>query len=101
LWHGASENSTVVRELLADLRERGLDTEAALLVVLDGSKALYKGVREIFGERALIPRCRVPNLRNVREPLPREKRSQAAWAKATPEAALKELQACVTWLDGI
>ena len=107
LWHGATENSTLVRELLADLRERGLDTEAAILVVLDGSKALYKGVREIFGERALIQRCRVHKLRNVLEHLPREKRSQAAWrlrgawAKATPEAALKELKACVTWLDGI
>ena len=107
LWHGASENSTVVRELLADLRERGLDTEAALLVVLDGSKALYKGVREIFGDRALIQRCRVHKLRNVLEHLPREKRSQAAWrlrgawAKATSEEAWKELQACVKWLDAI
>ena len=107
LWHGATENSTVVRELLADLRERGLDPEAAILVVLDGSKALYKGVREIFGERALIQRCRVHKLRNVLEHLPREKRSQAAWrrrgawAKATPEEALKELKACVKWLDTI
>jgi hypothetical protein len=25
LWHGATENSTLVRELLADLRERGLN----------------------------------------------------------------------------
>lgn len=107
LWHGATENSTLVRELLADLRERGLDTEAAMLVVLDGSKALYKGVREIFGQRALIQRCRVHKLRNVLEHLPRDKRSQAAWrlrgawAKATPQEALKELKACVTWLDGI
>jgi len=53
LWHGATENSTVVRALLADLRERGLDTESALLVVLDGAKALHKAVKEVFGERAL------------------------------------------------
>jgi putative transposase len=107
LWHGATENSTVVRELLADLRERGLDTEAAILVVLDGSKALHKGVKEVFGERALIQRCRVHKLRNVLEHLPREKRQQAAWrlrgawAKATAAEALPELKACVKWLDGI
>lgn len=107
LWHGATENSTVVRELLADLRERGLDTEAVILVVLDGSKALYKGVKDVFGERALIQRCRVHKLRNVLEHLPKEKRQQAAWrlrgawAKATAEEALKELKACVKWLDPI
>lgn len=107
LWQGASENSTLVRELLADLRERGLNTEARILVVVDGAKALYKGVREVFGERALIQRCRVHKLRNVLEHLPLEKRAQAAWrlraawAKDTPEAALKELRACVKWLDTI
>ena len=96
-----------MRELLADLRERGLNTEAAILVVLDGAKALPKGVREVFGQQALIQRCRVHKLRNVVEHLPLEKRQQAtwrlrgAWAKATPEKALKELRACVKWLDTI
>jgi len=107
LWHGATENSTLVRALLADLRERGLDTEAALLVVLDGAKALHKAVKEVFGERALIQRCRVHKLRNVLEHLPLDKRAQAAWrlraawAKSTPEEALKELRGCVKWLDTI
>lgn len=105
LWQGATENSTLVRELLADLRERGLNTEAAILVVVDGAKALYKGVRDVFGERALIQRCRVHKLRNVLEHLPLDKRAQAAWrlrgawAKGTPDEALKELRACVKWLD--
>src|SRR2546422_5260513 len=107
LWQGATENSTLVRELLADLRERGLNTEAALLVVVDGAKALYKGVREVFGERALIQRCRVHKLRNVLEHLPLEKRQQAAWrlraawAKSRPEEAMKELRGCVKWLNTI
>ena len=107
LWHGATENSTVVRALLTDLRERGLDTEVAILVVLDGAKALHKAVKEVFGERALIQRCRVHKLRNVLEHLPKEKQQQAAWrlrgawAKAKPEDALKELRAIVKWLDEI
>ena len=107
LWHGATENSTVVRSLLTDLRDRGLDTEAAMLVVLDGAKALHKAVKEVFGERALIQRCRVHKLRNVIEHLPKDKQRQAvwrlrgAWAKPTAEAALKELRATVQWLDAI
>jgi len=107
LWQGATENSTLVRQLLADLRERGLNTEAAILVVIDGAKALYKGAREVFGQRALIQRCRVHKLRNVLEHLPLDKRAQAAWrlraawAKSTPEEALKELRGCVKWLDTI
>jgi transposase-like protein len=107
LWHGATENSTVARAWLADLRERGLDTQAAILVVLDGAKALHKAVQEVFGQRALIQRCRVHKLRNVLEHLPKEKQPQAAWrlrgawAQAKPQEALKELQATVKWLDPI
>jgi putative transposase len=107
LWQGATENSTLVRELLADLRERGLQTEAAMLVVIDGAKALHKGVKEVFGQRALLQRCRVHKLRNVLEHLPKEKRAQAAWrlrgawAKVTPAEAIKELRACVKWLESI
>ena len=67
MWHWATENRTVVRSLLAELRERGLNTEAAILVVLDGAKALHKGAKEVFGERALIQRCRVHKLRNILE----------------------------------
>lgn len=107
LWHGATENTTVVRALLVDLRDRGLDTEAAILVVLDGAKALHKAVKEVFGERALIQRCRVHKLRNVIEHLPKEKQRHAvwrlrgAWAKPTTQAALKELRATVQWLDAL
>ena len=105
LWHGATENSTLVRDLLAELRERGLNTEAPLLVIIDGAKALHKALKEVFGERALIQRCRVHKLRNVLDYLPLDKRSQAAWrlrsawSKPTAEAALKELRACVKWLE--
>lgn len=107
LWHGSTENSTVVKALLTDLRERGLNTEAAMLVVLDGAKALHKGVKEIFGSLALIQRCRVHKMRNVIEHLPKEKRSQAAWrlrgawAQSTEREALKELRKVGAWLEGI
>ncbi len=37
LWQGSTENATVASALLSDLQERGLDTGAALLVVIDGA----------------------------------------------------------------
>ena len=105
LWHGATENSTVVREFLAELRERGLNTEASILVVIDGAKALHKGIKEVFGARALIQRCRVHKLRNVLDHLPKEKqpqarwRLQAAWGQKDPGVAENELRKVAHWLE--
>jgi putative transposase len=70
LGEGATENTAAVRTLLADLIERGLDSEHWLLVVFDGAKALHKAVVEVFGARALIQRCREHKKRNVSESLP-------------------------------
>jgi putative transposase len=44
LREGATENTVAVRALLADLVERGLDSQHSLLVVIDGGKALHKNV---------------------------------------------------------
>src|SRR4051812_16259559 len=51
---GATENATACTALLTDLRERGVRTSRTTLVVLDGSKALAKAVRDVFGARALM-----------------------------------------------
>lgn len=51
---GGSENSVVVRGLLEDLIARGLDPDRPRLYVLDGSKALHKGVTDVFGKDSLI-----------------------------------------------
>lgn len=72
LQEGATENSAACRSLLTSLRDRGLDTERSLLVVLDGSKALVKAVRNVFGEYALVQRCRQHKKRNVRGHLSRQ-----------------------------
>ena len=65
LRQGATENATVVRELLSDLAERGLDFTAPRLYVLDGAKALSAAVKSHAGESALIQRCQVHKRRNV------------------------------------
>jgi putative transposase len=54
---GDTENTVVVKDLLADLVARGLRYEHGILAVLDGSKALRSAVVKVFGERALIQRC--------------------------------------------
>lgn len=69
-WEGATENSASCRDLLSNLIDRGLDLERDLLVVIDGSKALAKAVRETLGRRTRIQRCQIHKKRNVIEQLP-------------------------------
>jgi transposase-like protein len=62
---GATENATVVGELLSDLINRGLDFTEPRLYVLDGGKALHAAVKKHAGEAAPIQRCQVHKRRNV------------------------------------
>src|SRR5229473_730543 len=62
---GATENATVVGELLGDLMNRGLDFSQLRLYVLDGGKALHAAVKKYAGESAPIQRCQVHKRRNV------------------------------------
>ena len=104
---GATENSTVAKGLLEDLMERGLDPSNPLLFIIDGSKALRKAIREVFGSHAPVQRCRVHKQRNIIEYLPKQKRQQAiwrlraAWDKSDPEEAKAQLRKTVRWLDAI
>jgi transposase-like protein len=50
-------------------------TDRACLVVIDGSKALASAVRDVFGARALIQRCREHKKRNVTDARPRAQRT--------------------------
>lgn len=69
LEEGDTENTTVVRDLLAGLRERGLNTTRPTLFVLDGAKALHAGVRAVF-DHPVIQRCQLHKIRNVEAKLP-------------------------------
>src|SRR5215218_3602729 len=69
LAEGATENATVVRDLLANLRDRGLEVTRPLLVVIDGAKALRRAVTEVF-DHPVIQRCQLHKLRNVTDRLP-------------------------------
>jgi putative transposase len=67
LTAGSSENARVVKDLLASLIARGVSVDDKTLFVIDGSKALRSAIQEMFGESALVQRCRTHKLRNVLE----------------------------------
>jgi putative transposase len=97
LWEGSSENATVATALLSDLVERGLDPEQGMLFVLDGSKALRKAVRSVFGE-VPVQRCLWHKERNVMQHLPErdrppiKARMRKAWRETDYPRALEQLQ---------
>jgi putative transposase len=105
LWEGSTENATLARTLLADLVDRGLDPEQAILFVVDGGKALRKAIRDVFGEHALVHRCQRHKERNVCDLLPERDRDQirarmrAAWALTEPELAEQRLRLLATELE--
>ena len=66
VWQGATENTAVVKGLLEDLVDRGLDLQRRYLVVIDGSKALRAGVERVFGAQVEVQRCQIHKRRNVK-----------------------------------
>jgi putative transposase len=99
LRQGATENATVVGELLGDLATRGLDFSEPRLYVLDGGKALTAAVKKHAGESAAIQRCQVHKRRNVLDHLTDEhkpvvaKRLHVAYALEDYTAAKQALNA--------
>ena len=98
LWEGSTENATVATALLSDLVERGLDPEQGMLFVIDGSKALRKAIRDVFGE-APVQRCIRHKERNVLGHLPErdraavKRRLRQAWALEDHHQAIDRLHA--------
>ena len=68
LVEGDTENATVVTDLLAGLRDRGLDVTKPTLVVIDGAKALSSVVKVVF-DQPVIARCQLHKIRNVQRRL--------------------------------
>ena len=104
LREGASENATVVRELLEELVDRGIDPKQRRLFVIDGSKALRCAIDSIFGPANPVQRCRNHKIKNVMDYLPDDLKDQA---KTSMQAAFRleanqgmaKLQKLAEWLD--
>ena len=80
LREGATENTAACKALLEDLIERGLNPNRALLVVIDGAKALRRAALDTFGARALIQHCQAHKKRNVTDALPERMRASVRTA---------------------
>ena len=100
LWEGTTENATLVAMLLADLVDRGLDPEQAILFVIDGGKALRRRSRTcsastrsctaVTGTRsATSPTC-CPSA-TARRSLPK---LRGAWALKRPPASPSSGSSC-------
>jgi putative transposase len=104
LAEGATENATVTRDLLAGLRDRGLDVTRPILVVIDGAKALRRAVLDVF-DHPVIQRCQLHKLRNVTDRLPDAlasvvaKRMRTAYRNPDPLMAQADLEALARELD--
>jgi putative transposase len=104
---GSTENTAVVRHLITGLRDRGLDASEGILFVLDGGKALATAVRDVFGDQAVIARCRLHKERNVMDHLPEAERPwvrrklRAAWANPNADEAEGALKALAGQLERV
>ena len=104
LVEGATENATVVTDLLTGLRDRGLEVSRPILVVIDGAKALRRAVNDVF-DHPVVQRCQLHKLRNVADRLPDAvastvaKRMRAAYRNSDALLAEVELQALAQQLD--
>jgi putative transposase len=97
---GATENTTVVTELLVGVRDRGLEVTRPILVVIDGAKALRRAVTDVF-DQPVIQRCQLHKLRNVGDRLPETvaKRMRAAYHNPDPLLAQADLEVLARELD--
>lgn len=102
---GTTENAAVCTAFLEDLAGRGLCAKSGLLFVVDGSKAIGKAVRDVYGEQALIQRCLVHKRRNVLDHLPERERGwvneklSLAWSLPDEDKARAALEALIRSLD--
>ena len=76
----ATENSVPIKDMLTNLKERGLAWEEGLLCVIDGSKGIRKAIEESFGDKAVIHRCQWHKQENILKYIP-EKDQQAVKRK--------------------
>ena len=86
IWLGSTENSRVCTAMLQNLLERGLRVDESILCVVDGGKGIRKALVDVLGDLAVIQRCQLHKLRNLRSYLPK---SRHAYVLQTMKEAYK------------
>lgn len=104
---GATENARVCCDVLEELRERGVSTDRATLFVIDGSKALRAAIDRVWGNAAVVQRCRLHKIRNVQAYVPEpmwpdvHRRLRDAYAHTDWRKAERMLHTTARWLDRV
>jgi transposase-like protein len=107
LRQGATENAAVCVALLEDLRERGLDTDRPTLFVLDGAKSLHAAVTRVWRKNAVIQRCQVHKMRNLKAHVSEKHRPELvrrlseAYQETDYATAKASLEGTARWLDRV
>jgi len=107
LVQAATENHRPVKDLLKNIINRGLKFKKGILVVIDGSKGLYKAAKETFGKHGFIQRCQWHKRENVLSYLPKKEHSywkmkiQSAYEIHDYKEALSELKSMAKELEKI
>jgi putative transposase len=101
---GDTENAAVVKALLLELVERGIEQQKKRLFIIDGAKALKSAIQSVYGEAAAIQRCRTHKVRNVLEAIADKTTRQQTGAvmraafKLPAKEGRKKLQTHAAWL---
>ena len=104
---GSTENAEIVSDLLGSIAERKIRFSHKVICVLDGSKALRKGVIEHFGDRADIQRCLIHKIRNVEAKLDKayhsdfKEKIHQAYSLNGYEECKASMNSIVKWLSKI
>ena len=85
----------------------GLTADDGILFVLDGGKALRRAVKDVYGDRALVQRCRIHKERNILDHLPARERAwvqaklRRAWTNPDADEARRDLETLARQLDKV
>ena len=105
LWLGSTENSALCTSLLNDLLERGLKVDGRILCLIDGGRGIRKALADVFGDLAVVQRCRVHKKRNIVDHLPPNRKAYVsrmlteAWNSASATLARRRLKTLLQWLE--
>ena len=105
LWLGSTENAALCTALLNDLLERGLKVDGRILCVIDGGRGIRKALEDVFGDLAVVQRCRVHKKRNILDHLPPQRKAYVsrmlteAWRSDSATLARRRLKTLLQWFE--
>lgn len=106
-WEGATENSTITKELFDDLERRKLRLTNEIIFITDGGSGVIKALRARFGKKLVHQRCTIHKDRNIQKHLAKKyrdlshKKFKLALSHSKYNDAKKELEKMESWLKEI